>query len=189
MVAHFLQWLSPPALPIVPLVRETSAEDEKAISIEYWEESAYDSFSSNCTESLGHLLYKYFTYYATKFDCSRHVVSLRHIELIELTIPEMRAKFQETHRTCFCVEDPVDETDNIGRNILPEAAEYITSEFQRAYNLIRRGDSFAKICEPPRSVPQFHGPTVYPGSRPSFGRGAPAHPAYSPGTAFTRPSF
>lgn len=119
LIVHFFQACEPPVLPIVKLVEESNGiEDEKSRSL-VWDSSLFENFERHNTSSLGELLFQYFEYYATKFDPNIHVVSTHQRYLIEADSFQRKAEFQERHYTYFCVQDPVDESDNVGRNMLP----------------------------------------------------------------------
>lgn len=111
LVVHFLQALDPPMLPIVRLRRSHNAE---GALLEQW---TIKPFTRRNTMSFGELLFAYFDYFANRFDFERHIVTTRFEKLIPASAEERALQFQKRQRTSFCVEDPLDLTDNVGRNV------------------------------------------------------------------------
>lgn len=142
LMIHYLQNLDEAVLPLFVVKDEHS-----------WDMNLINSFQTKNTLSIGDLLLQYFKYYAIRFDPSKHCISVHSLgfELLDETARE--EKFQKRHRTSFCVEDPVDPTDNIGRNLTDKASTFIKDEFILAYLKLSRGDPLSEIFEVPTEVP------------------------------------
>lgn len=172
LMIHYLQAVEPPVLPMILLDQSIDLSDVQ------WNERSIEGWVSQNKSSLGELFFGYFEYYSTKFDYTRHIVSLHSRDLIEADEPVRRVKFRESHRITFCVEDPVDSSDNVGRNMSIEAANFVCNEFCRAFALLNNGFHFDMICEEPPEVPILHhtsGFTNYTITNPQFSSQGPSY--------------
>eukprot|EP00475_Leptophrys_vorax_P025237 TRINITY_DN3528_c1_g1_i1.p1 TRINITY_DN3528_c1_g1~~TRINITY_DN3528_c1_g1_i1.p1 ORF type:complete len:745 (-),score=144.96 TRINITY_DN3528_c1_g1_i1:534-2486(-) len=120
LIVHYLQICEPPVLPLVELVDSrshiaNSNGSEKKVDDFSWNESLFENFESRNDSPLGQLLFEFFQYYSRSFDPSVHTISTHQRALIEN--PQRKLSFQERQFTYFCVEDPVDSSDNVGRNM------------------------------------------------------------------------
>jgi len=149
LAVHFLQAVEPPVLPIIQVVDGEIVGDE------------HESFVSENTSTLGELLAGYFEYYSHNFDRSIHCVSILDKDLEECSGPDREAKFPGRQQRYLCVVDPVDCSDNVGRNIPLDGAKAICLEFERGWNLIQSGATLDDICQVPAIVPDFRVVTRY----------------------------
>ena len=159
LVLHYLQQLEPPVLPflnrrdqganrqplhvdapqrlaqchadLVPTHRgaRTTLGGEKIDVIHYTRDQLRDWRSQNSTR-LVILLHGFFLYFARKFPWDSHVVTV--------TSPGPVAKSSVSVRsvnTGVIIQDPLDEHDNVARNIGRKTKMAVMHEFERAYSL------------------------------------------------------
>jgi DNA polymerase sigma len=170
LIVHYLQACENPIFPVIELVKNDTREVVRFNSLEplqcneddiSWDENAFSNFEMKNHLSLGELLFGYFEYYATKFDPSQHIVSTHQKELIYSDTSQRKMLFQERQKSFFCVQDPVDLSDNVGRNMFHDAVVFVMREFRRAYKMLANGATFEQLCENPPEAPLLYQPQGY----------------------------
>merc|ERR1712048_1127490 len=129
---HFFQVVQPPVLPHLPF--HTKQEQKRIESHKGWK--------SRNTMSVGELFYEYFKFYS-EFNYATDAVSVKYGH----PIPKNRVECQAGQKRFFIVQDFVDETDNIARNISERFLKIIQDEFRRGMIEIENGQKLRKIIE------------------------------------------
>lgn len=133
MCINFLQRRQP---PILPCLQDAKWNSNPKRLVNGWDcsfaEIHYGMFPDPPNrESLGHLLYHFFLHFACVHDYSRDVLSVRTGGKIN-----KRAKGWTTRvgreRHLVCVEDPLETSHDLGRNVDKHSLRVLRHEFSRA---------------------------------------------------------
>lgn len=96
------------------------------------------------------LLAWFFEFYATKFDFSRHVISIRAPH--ERAEKQVKWGVQKSRSWRISIQDPLETSRDLGSVLKFKGQEKILHEFKRAHELLKAGKSFVEIAEA-ESVP------------------------------------
>lgn len=151
MVIHFLQSRNPPILPCLQMI----GEPRKVHLVEGCDASFFESMdqlqnygfnSSDNTESMGHLVFEFFKYYAINYDYQMSVISVRTGSLLSRLEKGWMMNDKGRTRYTICIEDPFDVTRNLGKAVSLVGFPRIQNEFTRAYQLLLGGQSITEVC-------------------------------------------
>jgi DNA polymerase sigma len=153
MVVHFLQSRNPPILPCLQRI----GSQREPHWIEGYDVSFFDSLeelsqhgfdSSSNIEHMGRLLIAFFRYYAIEYDFHTSVVSVRTGGLLLRSEKGWSIEDEGCHRYTICIEDPFDESHNLGRVVSRTGFREIRGEFTRAYRMLLERRSITDLCQP-----------------------------------------
>jgi DNA polymerase sigma len=65
----------------------------------------------------GKLLFGFFQYYATAWDVTTLMISVRNGAPVTLPMPLRSRSIQKGQKWLICIEDPFDHHDNVARNV------------------------------------------------------------------------
>ncbi|XP_066037343.1 poly(A) RNA polymerase GLD2 [Chamaea fasciata] len=131
MVLHYLQTLPEPVLPSLQKNYPECFDPTMQLYLVHQAPCAIPPYTSKNGSSLGDLLIGFFKYYATEFDWSHQIISVR--EAKALARPdgvEWRDKF-------ICVEEPFDGTNTARAVHEKQKFDVIRAEFAQAWRVLR----------------------------------------------------
>ncbi|SPR01396.1 unnamed protein product (mitochondrion) [Plasmodiophora brassicae] len=151
LVLYFLQHCSP---PVIPNAQAMASSDEVAQATKNspnpFLSSPFTSWRTDNTDSIGGLLYSFFKFYSIECSPTRQAICISTGEA--RTLPEAAedriAMFHDFQHFNYCIIDPFDKRDNVGRNVSMEIAVRIEDEFRRAYDLLSTCQPWEKVVEP-----------------------------------------
>ncbi|NXM80810.1 GLD2 polymerase, partial [Oenanthe oenanthe] len=131
MVLHYLQTLPEPILPSLQKNYPECFDPTMQLHLVHQAPRTIPPYISKNGSSLGDLLIGFFKYYATEFDWSHQIISVREAKAIARPDGiEWRNKF-------ICVEEPFDGTNTARAVHEKQKFDIIRSEFAQAWRLLR----------------------------------------------------
>ncbi|NWU36338.1 GLD2 polymerase, partial [Hylia prasina] len=131
MVLHYLQTLPEPILPSLQKNYPECFDPTMQLHLVHQAPCAIPPYISKNGSSLGDLLIGFFKYYATEFDWSHQMISVREARAVARTDGiEWRNKF-------ICVEEPFDGTNTARAVHEKQKFDMIKDEFVQAWRLLR----------------------------------------------------
>ncbi|NWW23213.1 GLD2 polymerase, partial [Falcunculus frontatus] len=131
MVLHYLQTLPEPILPSLQKNYPECFDPTMQLHLVHQAPRTIPPYISKNGSSLGDLLIGFFKYYATEFDWSHHMISVREAKAVARPDGiEWRNKF-------ICVEEPFDGTNTARAVHEKQKFDMIRVEFAQAYRLLR----------------------------------------------------
>jgi DNA polymerase sigma len=152
MIIHFLQSRSPPILPCLqrigdPPFTPTIVEGVDVSFFKSIEELHRYNFNASANiEKLDELLIAFFRYYATEYNYTSSIISIRHGGLL-LKSQEGWLNDGSESRHYLYIEDPFDVTHNLGRVVTQVGFCMIQEEFMRAHKMLSNHQSLADLCQ------------------------------------------
>ncbi|NXQ44376.1 GLD2 polymerase, partial [Catharus fuscescens] len=131
MVLHYLQTLPEPILPSLQKNYPECFDPTMQLHLVHQAPCTVPPYISKNGSSLGDLLIGFFKYYATEFDWSHQMISVREAKAIARPDGiEWRNKF-------ICVEEPFDGTNTARAVHEKQKFDMIRGEFAQAWRLLR----------------------------------------------------
>ncbi|KAM6033576.1 poly(A) RNA polymerase GLD2 isoform 2-T3 [Chlamydotis macqueenii] len=131
MVLHYLQTLAEPILPSLQKNYPESFDPTMQLHLVHQVPCTIPPYISKNGSSLGDLLIGFFKYYATEFDWSHHMISVREAKAIPRPDGiEWRNKF-------ICVEEPFDGTNTARAVHEKQKFDIIRSEFLKSWQVLQ----------------------------------------------------
>ncbi|KAM7076208.1 poly(A) RNA polymerase GLD2 isoform 1-T4 [Ciconia maguari] len=131
MVLHYLQTLPEPILPSLQKNYPESFDPAMQLHLVHQAPCTIPPYLSKNGSSLGDLLIGFFKYYATEFDWSHQMISVREAKAIPRPDGiEWRNKF-------ICVEEPFDGTNTARAVHEKQKFDIIKSEFLKSWQVLR----------------------------------------------------
>ncbi|KAM6289390.1 poly(A) RNA polymerase GLD2 [Aegotheles albertisi] len=131
MVLHYLQTLPEPILPSLQKKYPESFDPTMQLNLVHQAPCTIPPYLSKNGSSLGDLLIGFFKYYATEFDWSHQMISVREAKAIPRPDGiEWRNKF-------ICVEEPFDGTNTARAVHEKQKFDFIKSEFLKSWQVLR----------------------------------------------------
>ncbi|NWS30021.1 GLD2 polymerase, partial [Polioptila caerulea] len=131
MVLHYLQTLPEPILPSLQKNYPECFDPTMQLHLVHQAPRTIPPYISKNGSSLGDLLIGFFKYYATEFDWSHQMISVREAKAIARPDGiEWRNKF-------ICVEEPFDGTNTARAVHEKQKFDMIRGEFAQAWRLLR----------------------------------------------------
>ncbi|NXD27431.1 GLD2 polymerase, partial [Spelaeornis formosus] len=131
MVLHYLQTLPEPILPSLQKNYPECFDPAVQLHLVHQAPCTIPPYISKNGSSLGDLLIGFFKYYATEFDWSHQMISVREAKAIARPDGiEWRNKF-------ICVEEPFDGTNTARAVHEKQKFDMIRSEFAQAWHLLQ----------------------------------------------------
>ncbi|NXK77401.1 GLD2 polymerase, partial [Amazona guildingii] len=131
MVLHYLQTLPEPVLP--SLQKNYPESFDPTVQLHHIHEAAraIPPYSSKNGSSLGELLIGFFKYYATEFDWSNQMISVREAKAI------LRPDDSEWRNRFICIEEPFDRTNTARAVHEKQKFDLIRSQFLKSWHLLQ----------------------------------------------------
>ncbi|CAH0389593.1 unnamed protein product [Bemisia tabaci] len=152
MVIYFLQQCSP---PVIPVLQELPPPNQKT-SIDGFEVSYYKDIpniakvwpqlganSKSCSELWLDLL----EFYTERFDFNHHVIAVRQTKIL--------TKLEKLWFSSITIEDPFEQTHNLGSALSKKMSVYIRSIFQKARLLFSMPPSISSNASPELLVDHY----------------------------------
>ncbi|NXC45677.1 GLD2 polymerase, partial [Penelope pileata] len=131
MVLHYLQTLPEPILPSLQKNYPESFDPTMQLHLVHQAPRTIPPYHSKNESSLGELLIGFFKYYATEFDWSHQIISVREAKAIPRPDDiEWRNKF-------ICVEEPFDGTNTARAVHEKQKFDTIREEFLKSWQILR----------------------------------------------------
>ncbi|KFQ83983.1 Poly(A) RNA polymerase GLD2, partial [Phoenicopterus ruber ruber] len=131
MVLHYLQTLPEPILPSLQKNYPDSFDPTMQLHLVHQAPCTIPPYLSKNGSSLGDLLIGFFKYYATEFDWSHQMISVREAKAIPRPDGiEWRNKF-------ICVEEPFDGTNTARAVHEKQKFDIIRAEFLKSWQVLR----------------------------------------------------
>uniref|UniRef100_A0A8B9P6Y7 polynucleotide adenylyltransferase n=1 Tax=Apteryx owenii TaxID=8824 RepID=A0A8B9P6Y7_APTOW len=131
MVLHYLQTLPEPILPSLQKNYPDSFDPTMQLHLVHQAPCTIPPYLSKNGSSLGDLLIGFFKYYATEFDWSHQMISVREAKAIPRPDGiEWRNKF-------ICVEEPFDGTNTARAVHEKQKFDIIKDEFMKSWQILR----------------------------------------------------
>ncbi|XP_055555155.1 poly(A) RNA polymerase GLD2 isoform X1 [Falco biarmicus] len=131
MVLHYLQTLPEPILPSLQKNYPESFDPAMQLDLVHEAPRTIPPYQSENVSSLGDLLVGFFKYYATEFDWSHQIISVREAKTVPRTDGiEWRNKF-------ICIEEPFDGTNTARAVHEKQKFSIIKGEFLKAWQVLR----------------------------------------------------
>ncbi|KFP68259.1 Poly(A) RNA polymerase GLD2 [Cariama cristata] len=131
MVLHYLQTLPEPILPSLQKIYPESFDPTMQLHLVHQTPCTIPAYLSKNGSSLGDLLIGFFKYYATEFDWSRQMISVREAKAIP------RPDGTEWRNKFICVEEPFDRTNTARAVHENQKFAMIKGEFQKAWQVLQ----------------------------------------------------
>ncbi|XP_035409435.1 poly(A) RNA polymerase GLD2 isoform X1 [Cygnus atratus] len=139
MVLHYLQTLPEPILPSLQKKYPESFDPTMQLHLVHQVPCTIPPYLSKNESSLGDLLIGFFKYYATEFDWSHQMISVREAKAIPR--PDgiaWRNKF-------ICIEEPFDGTNTARAVHEKQKFDFIKDEFFRSWQMLRNKKNLNSI--------------------------------------------
>ncbi|XP_064032936.1 poly(A) RNA polymerase GLD2 isoform X2 [Pogoniulus pusillus] len=131
MVLHYLQTLPEPILPSLQKNYPESFDPAMQLHLVHRTPRTIPPYISMNGSSLGDLLIGFLKYYATEFDWSRQMISVREAKAVPRPDgTEWRSKF-------ICIEEPFDRTNTARAVHEKQKFNFIRSEFFQSWKLLQ----------------------------------------------------
>ncbi|NWR03537.1 GLD2 polymerase, partial [Paradoxornis webbianus] len=131
MVLHYLQTLPEPILPSLQKNYPECFDPTMQLCLVHQAPRTIPPYTSKNGSSLGDLLIGFFRYYATEFDWSRQIISVREAKaLAKSDGVEWTSKF-------ICIEEPFDGTNTARAVREKQKFDIIRAEFAQAWRTLR----------------------------------------------------
>ncbi|KAM4640163.1 poly(A) RNA polymerase GLD2 isoform 1-T9 [Amazona ochrocephala] len=131
MVLHYLQTLPEPVLPSLQKNYPESFDPTMQLHHIHEAARAIPPYSSKNGSSLGELLIGFFKYYATEFDWSNQMISVREAKAI------LRPDDSEWRNRFICIEEPFDRTNTARAVHEKQKFDLIRSQFLKSWHLLQ----------------------------------------------------
>ncbi|NWU48393.1 GLD2 polymerase, partial [Dromas ardeola] len=131
MVLHYLQTLPEPILPSLQKNYPESFDPTMQLHLVHQAPRTIPPYSSKNGSSLGDLLIGFFKYYATEFDWSHQMISVREARAIP------RPDGTEWRNKFICVEEPFDGTNTARAVHEKQKFDIIKGEFLKSWQVLR----------------------------------------------------
>ncbi|NXB81612.1 GLD2 polymerase, partial [Donacobius atricapilla] len=131
MVLHYLQTLPEPILPSLQKNYPECFDPTMQLHLVHQAPRTIPPYISKNGSSLGDLLIGFFKYYATEFDWSHQMISVREAKAIA------RPDGAEWRNKFICVEEPFDGTNTARAVHEKQKYDMIRGEFVQAWRLLR----------------------------------------------------
>ncbi|XP_071437039.1 poly(A) RNA polymerase GLD2 isoform X2 [Pithys albifrons albifrons] len=131
MVLHYLQTLPEPILPSLQKNYPECFDPTMQLHLVHQAPYTIPPYISKNGSSLGDLLTGFFKYYATEFDWSHQMISVREAKAIP------RPDGTEWRNKFICVEEPFDGTNTARAVHEKQKFDIIRGEFSQAWRLLR----------------------------------------------------
>ncbi|NXA10876.1 GLD2 polymerase, partial [Sapayoa aenigma] len=131
MVLHYLQTLPEPILPSLQKNYPECFDPTMQLHLVHQAPCTIPPYISENGSSLGDLLIGFFKYYATEFDWSHQMISVREAKAIP------RPDGTEWRNKFICVEEPFDGTNTARAVHEKQKFDMIKGEFTQAWQLLR----------------------------------------------------
>ncbi|XP_053909862.1 poly(A) RNA polymerase GLD2 isoform X2 [Cuculus canorus] len=131
MVLHYLQTLPEPILPSLQKNYPESFDPTMQLHLVHQAPRTIPPYLSKNGSSLGDLLIGFFKYYATEFDWSHQMISVREAKAIP------RPDGTEWRNKFICVEEPFDRTNTARAVHEKQKFDIIKSEFLKSWQVLR----------------------------------------------------
>jgi DNA polymerase sigma len=152
----FLQMRSPPVLPCLHSMyfkqlqmapNETPRSVIDGVDVSFFEDfKAIQGFGNANKESLGELLYAFFSYFAYEFDYNSFVLSVRHGKLLSKAQKGWNVAVSAKCRF-LCVEEPFNPSRNLANSADLVSVMGLIDEFKRAADILAESSDLNKVCE------------------------------------------
>jgi DNA polymerase sigma len=147
---------SPPVLPCLHSMyfkqlqlapNETPRSVIDGVDVSFFEDfKAIMGFGNANKESLGELLYAFFTYFAYEFDYNSFVLSVRHGKLLSKAEKGWNVAVSAKCRF-LCVEAPFNPSRNLANSADLVSVMGLIEEFKRAADILAESSDLNKVCE------------------------------------------
>ncbi|NXY14739.1 GLD2 polymerase, partial [Atrichornis clamosus] len=131
MVLHYLQTLPEPILPSLQKNYPECFDPTMQLHLVHQAPRTIPPYISKNGSSLGDLLIGFFKYYATEFDWSHQMISVREAKAIP------RPDGTEWRNKFICIEEPFDGTNTARAVHEKQKFDMIRGEFAQAWQLLR----------------------------------------------------
>ncbi|XP_021236177.1 poly(A) RNA polymerase GLD2 isoform X2 [Numida meleagris] len=131
MVLHYLQTLPEPILPSLQKNYPESFDPTMQLHLVHQAPCTIPPYLSKNESSLGELLIGFFKYYATEFDWSHQMISVREAKAIP------RPDDVEWRNKYICVEEPFDRTNTARAVHEKQKFDTIKEEFLKSWQILR----------------------------------------------------
>lgn len=131
MVLHYLQTLPEPILPSLQKNYPESFDPTMQLHLVHQAPCTIPPYLSKNASSLGDLLIGFFKYYATEFDWSHQMISVREAKAIP------RPDGSEWRNKYICVEEPFDRTNTARAVHEKQKFDIIKGEFVKSWQVLR----------------------------------------------------
>ncbi|XP_003643001.2 poly(A) RNA polymerase GLD2 [Gallus gallus] len=131
MVLHYLQTLPEPILPSLQKNYPESFDPTMQLHLVHQAPCTIPPYLSKNESSLGELLIGFFKYYATEFDWSHQMISVREAKAIP------RPDDIEWRNKYICVEEPFDRTNTARAVHEKQKFDTIKEEFLKSWQILR----------------------------------------------------
>ncbi|XP_010213515.1 PREDICTED: poly(A) RNA polymerase GLD2-like isoform X2 [Tinamus guttatus] len=131
MVLHYLQTLPEPILPSLQKNYPDSFDPTMQLHLVHKAPCTIPPYLSKNGSSLGDLLIGFFKYYATEFDWSHQMISVREAKAIP------RPGGIEWRNKYICVEEPFDGTNTARAVHEKQKFDIIKDEFMKSWQILR----------------------------------------------------
>ncbi|XP_054665550.1 poly(A) RNA polymerase GLD2 isoform X2 [Grus americana] len=139
MVLHYLQTLPDPILPSLQKIYPESFDPTMQLHLVHQAPCTIPRYLSKNGSSLGDLLIGFFKYYATEFDWSHQMISVREAKAIPRPDGiEWRNKF-------ICVEEPFDGTNTARAVHEKQKFDTIKGEFMKSWQILQEKKDLNRI--------------------------------------------
>ncbi|KAM6391767.1 poly(A) RNA polymerase GLD2 isoform 2-T3 [Rhynochetos jubatus] len=148
MVLHYLQTLPEPILPSLQKMYPESFDPTMQLHLIHQAPSTIPPYLSKNGSSLGDLLVGFFKYYATEFDWSHQMISVREAKAVPRPDGiEWRNKF-------ICVEEPFDRTNTARAVHEKQKFDIIKDQFLKSWQVLRDKKDLNLILSLRRTIPK-----------------------------------
>lgn len=147
---------SPPVLPCLHSMyfkqlqmapNETPRSVIDGVDVSFFDDvKAIQGFGNANKESLGELLYAFFTFFAYEFDYNFFVLSVRHGKLLSKAEKGWNVDVSAKCRF-LCVEEPFNPSRNLANSADLVSVMGLIEEFKRAADILAETSDLNKICE------------------------------------------
>ncbi|KAM6328007.1 poly(A) RNA polymerase GLD2 isoform 2-T2 [Alca torda] len=131
MVLHYLQTLPEPILPSLQKNYPESFDPTMQLHLVHQAPRTIPPYRSKNGSSLGDLLIGFFKYYATEFDWSHQMISVREARAVP------RPDGTEWRNKFICVEEPFDGTNTARAVHEKQKFDIIKGEFLKSWQVLR----------------------------------------------------
>lgn len=137
MCIHFLQQRNPPILPCLQGMEPTYAVTVDDIYCAFFDRvEKLRDFGSRNKESIGHLVWGFFNYWAYCHDYANSVISVRTGSILSKHEKDWTRRIGND-RHLICIEDPFETSHDLGRVVDKNSIRVLREEFERAAEIMQ----------------------------------------------------
>lgn len=142
----YLQCLSPPVLPVYVATGKINYND-------FVVKTVHGASKSSNKMNIGQLLCGFFEFWA-RFDYSNDMISVRQPGIQDKNFMQFKAK--SSHQTLMLIEDPLEPSHNVAKNVRKDTLEAMIEDFRRGAVLCRNS-GWQDLCKEVKRQSQYQG--------------------------------